>query len=70
MPGNKLKKPKKIRVKLRGHDAIDVSQAAQSVADNLIAHHGSKLAFVIGRLVHEKVYTNYKRLKKKYGEVT
>lgn len=66
----KSKKPKKIKVRLIGHDAIDVSRAAQSVANKLIAHHGSKLALVIGRLVHEKVYTNYRNLEQKHGEVT
>lgn len=61
---------KKVKVRLTGHDAVDVSKAAQSVANKLIAHHGSSLALAIGRLIHEKVYANYKRLEKRYGKVT
>ena len=60
----------KIRVKLKKGEAREITNLANGLADKLICQNGSRKAFVVARLVHEKTFANYKRLERKYGEVT
>ncbi len=60
----------RVKVKLKKGEAVEVTRLANGLADKLICQNGSRLAFVIARLVHEKTFANYKSLERKYGEVT
>lgn len=56
----------KTRVKLRKGEAVDVMKLANGLVNKLICNHGSRIAFVVARLVHEKTFANYKRLERNY----
>ena len=60
--------PKK-KVRVDRAESKDVNVATNSLADRVIASHGLRLALVIARKIHEKIYANYKRMEKKYGKV-
>ena len=60
---------RKKQVKLQKDEAADVTRIATSQANMLIAHQGLRQALVIARLIHEKVYANYKSVEKNHGEV-
>lgn len=59
---------KRVVVKVPAKDAVDAGKIARNAADCLIARHGSKLAFVIARKIHEKAYANYKVQLKRHGK--
>ena len=61
---------KKVRVKLKKGEAVKITDIANGLADNLICRHGLRKAFVIAKLIHEKVFANYKKMEREYGEVT
>lgn len=56
----------KIKIRLGKGGAKEVTRIASGLADKLIASHGTSKAFVISRLVHEKVFATYKRMERKY----
>ncbi len=59
-----------LKVKLKKGEAVIITRRANNIANDLIARYGLRKAFVIGKLVHEKVLANYKRMEEKYGTVT
>ena len=59
----------KKNIRLKKGEELDVRTAANALATVLIGRHGIRRALVIGRLVHQKIFANYKNLQKKYGEI-
>ena len=58
----------RVKIKLKVGEATAISRIAECVARKLIAGHGSRLAFAITRLIHEKVFANYKRMQREHPD--
>ncbi len=56
----------KTAVKLKKGEAREATQRSNSLVCGLIAQYGSRMAFVVARLVYEKAFANYKSMQRKY----
>ena len=56
----------KMRIRLRKGEGKTLPRLAQVVLDRLVAEQGTRKAFLIARLVHEKAFANYKSMERKY----
>ena len=59
-----------IKVKYDIDEAKRIARIEDGLADKLIAGETLRLALPIARLTFEKVIASYKRIEKKYGNVT
>ena len=58
----------KMKIRLRKGEGKTLPHLAQVVLDRLIAEQGTRKAFLIARLVHEKAFANYKSMERKYPD--
>ena len=58
----------KMKIRLKKGEGKTISDLAQLITDRLIAEHGTRKAFLIARLVHEKAFANYKSMERKYPD--
>jgi len=58
------------RVKLTTEEATRINRVADAMVNKIVAGETLRLAVPIVRLMHEKIALMYKRIEKKYGEVT
>jgi hypothetical protein len=59
----------KTKVKLTTDEAIRINKVADKLSKTIIAGETLRLALPIGRLIHEKIFTEYKKIEEKYGKV-
>lgn len=59
----------KKNIRLKKGEELDVRTAANALSIVLIGRHGIRKALIISRLIHERVFANYKNLEKKYGKI-
>ena len=59
----------KTTIPLTSDEARRVTKIADMTAKRLIAGETLRLALPISRLIHEKVFANYKSIETKYGKV-
>ena len=59
----------KKRIRVSRAESEDINIAVESLSDRIIAARGLKLALVIVRKMHERIYANYKRMEKTYGKI-
>ena len=56
----------KMKIRLRKGEGRELPYLAQVILARLIAGQGSRKAFFIARLIHEKALANYKSMERKY----
>jgi hypothetical protein len=60
----------KTKVKLKTEEAERINTVADRLSKTIIAGETLRLALPIARLIHEKIFAEYKKIEEKYGKVT